>query len=221
MKNRLVTLAILLIALPISLFGETLRFVYIAHDVDTPVDQLVQKIEQYAEDLINPVSDVDDTEYVILYLSSSSNPIITIMKSGDTDSDNLEQLVGELYERNFHQVETDFDAEKIIDLLDKHDFLDQTGKFAMKSVKFDFYVTTSFWTMHQNESLIAKLFYVLDAKRFCDTSGEEYERGFSYSVYFPTKDAHAECVENNNSVFGEWNIDNIDNLVKSMIYQEY
>ena len=215
--NKLISCLAAIVLAAFALQARTMRIVYIAHDVDTPVEQLVHKIENYYENLEDEADDEESVDQTILYLSSGSNPVIANMKSGNRDDDQFNRIVSELYERNFHDVDTDIDIEKVIDLLGESDFLSPSGQLDVSQLKFEFYVTPSFWTMRQNEKFIASLFYLLGLERFCDQASPEYTRSVTYTTFFPAIADMRRCVGEEGKPFGIENANNINNIVSDFI----
>ena len=215
--NKLITCALALFLAIMTTQARTLRVVYIAHDVDTPVEQLVKKIENYYENLEDEAYDEESIDQTILYLSSGSNPVIANMKSGSRDDEQFNRIISELYERNFHDVDTDVDIDNVIDLLDKSDFLSPAGQLDVSQLKFEFYITPSFWTMRQNEKFIASLYYILGLQRFCNSNSPEYTRSVSFTTFFPTIPDMRQCVGEEGKPFGIENVNNINNIVSDFI----
>ena len=213
--NKLLTCLAAFLLTAVAMQARTLRFVYIAHDVDTPIEMLVQKIEGYFEDLEDEADDEESVQQTIIYLSSGSNPIIANMKSGQRDDDNFNRVITELYERNFHDVDTEVDMNRVIELLSENDFLSSTGGLDMSQLKFEFFVTPTFWSMRQNESFIASLFYTLGIDKFYDTNSPEYTRSVTYKTFFPSVDDMRKCLGSEGKPFGNKNVNNINHLLSS------
>lgn len=206
---------VFIIALAAGLMqARSLRLVYIAHDVNTPVEQLVSKIEGYYENL-EDYADEGDKDRTILYLSSGSNPIIANMESGNRDEENYRRVIRELYERNFHDVDTEVDMEKILELLNEYDFLTPEGRLDMSQLKFEFFVTPTYWSMKQNESFIAPLFYALGLERLCDPSSPDYNRGVTFRIFFPSIEELRRSIGTDGMPFGAKNPGNINNILQS------
>lgn len=204
-----------LLVVSVAMQARTLRFVYIAHDVTTPVEPLVEKLEGYFDQLEDEADDETSVDRTILYLSSGSNPFIVNMESGNRDDDNFNTLVSELYERNFHDVDAENDVEKIIELLSDNDFMTEDNRLAVSNLKFEFYVTPTFWTMGQNQSLIMPLFHTLEIDRFYDEKSPEYNRGVTFKIFLPSVDAVNNCMGPDGEPFGKANVDGINQLLST------
>lgn len=215
MNKIIAGLTALLLASTVALQARTLRLVYIAHDVNTPIETLVQKVERYYEELEDEAEDENSRRQTILYLSSGSKPIVVNMSSGQRDDDQFNRLVSELYERNYHDVDTEVDVEKIVNLLSDDEFLSSSGTLDVQQLRFEFFVTPIFWEQGHNEKLIATLFYSLGLERFFDPKSPEYNREVSFKTYFPTIEDMRKCVGTEGKPFGNENVNNINNLLSA------
>lgn len=194
----------------VSAHSRNLKVVYIAHDVETPVSRLMDKIEAYHDEI---GADEDDAgNRTILYMSSGSNPIIADMRSGDTDESNYERIMRE-FERNYHDVNGEYDAQRIIELFDKVDFCSPSGELTVQDFTFEFYVTPEFWQANNNEKLISALFFSLGLDRYADPKHPMYTNDMSYTVHFPNMDNVRAAKGQDTRPFGVHNVNNINGLI--------
>lgn len=190
--------------------GRNLKVVYIAHSVETPVGQLMTKLEEYHDEI---GADEDDAgNRTILYMSSGSNPIIADMRSGDTDEGNYERIMRE-FERNYHDVNGEYDTQRMIELFDGADFCTASGSLGVDDLTFEFYVTPEFWQANNNEKLISALFFSLDLARYADPYSPLRTGDMTYSVHFPNMENVRAAKGDDNKPFGAHNVDNINNLI--------
>lgn len=211
-------LLIILAALTISVRAKSMKFVYIGHDVNSPVERLVEKIEGYMEVVEDSDSDDEEATQVILYLSSGSNPLVANMRPGKNDKENFDKIVSELYERNYHEVDVETDIYEILDLFSKNDFLDASGSLKVSALDFEFYVTPAFWSLEQNESLIATLFHTLSINKFYDPTSPLYDPMVSFKIFLPSVDELRQCIGTEESPklrFGIKNLSQINTLLKT------
>lgn len=108
--KRFCLLLSLLAVVTVSLRARSMQFVYIGHDVNTPVEKLVEKLEGYMETVEDSDADDEDAPQIIVYLSSGTNPLIANMRAGNTDKENFNRIISELYERNYHEVDVETDV---------------------------------------------------------------------------------------------------------------
>lgn len=202
---------IICLALAATAYGRNVKLIYVAHDVDTPIDQLMEKIEKAHDDLDD---DPETGDRIIVYMSSGTSPIIADMRSGDRDEENYERVMHE-FERNYHDTNPEYDAEKIIEFFnDDNDFLTATGALGVNDLAFEFYVTPSFWTNGYNNTLISALFYALGLEKFVNPASPLYTRDVSYTVFLPNSEDQMKCLGENYTPFGDHNPDNINSYMK-------
>lgn len=194
----------------VSVNARNVKFIYIAHDVESPVEKLMKKIERYHDDL-----DPDDTESndrTIVYISSGDNPIIADMRSGNLDEDNYERVMHE-FERNYHDVDAEVDIDKVIELFSEDDFLDASGRLDVNDITFEFYVTPIYWVNNQHQKFIASLYYAFGLDKFNNPKSPFFTRDMSFTVYLPTLEDMRKCKGAEGKPFGELNINNINEFV--------
>ena len=163
MKKILLYLIVGLLALPLSAQNndnrkeKSFRFVYIAHDVNTPVARLIERLRANRNDAM------EGGEDVVFYLASGSNPVIVEYNVGeDNQSDFDEVLLAELNERNSHDVDPETDVAAIFDLLNNLNIVDENKRLNYMSAKFNFYVNPKFWTLKNNEAILVPIFFAFD-----------------------------------------------------------
>ena len=180
------------------------RFVYIAHDVSTPVDRLANELRTKYREAIQ----YDDV--VVFYLSNGYESIVVNVNTptGDNRDDFEKQLMSELQEYNSHDVEAEVDVNKILETLAKNDFSDGAGQLRYASVNLDFYIGSMFWTLGNNESILAELYWSIDVPSF---KGKE----FAFNVFRNTEDVlnYPEGMP-----FGKRNVDDINKNVMVFDY---
>lgn len=136
---------------------KSFRFVYIAHDVNTPVSRLVERLRANRNDAM------EGGEDVVFYLASGSNPIIVQYNVGENNKSDFDDLLlAELNERNSHDVDPETDLNTIFELLNNLNIVDQNKRLNYMSAKFNFYVNPKFWTLKNNESILVPLFFAFD-----------------------------------------------------------
>lgn len=178
------------------------RFVYIAHDSETPVTRLIQRLQDYRNDAMAGYEDL------IIYLSSGSNPIVIIINENQNDNQAFnEVLVTELNERVSHDVDPLVDLASILDVINKNEFLqktvDDTPVLKYESASFDFFVNPKFWILKNNESIISPLFEILNIKNI---KGGRVD----FKLYESKEDRLPD-----GDLFGEKNIESINEFIKT------
>ena len=207
----LVALASLLTVMPVKAqdFSKiNLHFIYIDHETSTPVNKLCQRLRTVRDDVI----EVNDA--LIIYLSDGPFSPVSLTnlqdKSGrNRDSeDSYTNIIAALQDFNSHSTVARDDRKNIIKLFDEFNFVDESGELRYNSVVIDFYVGASFWSLGNNEKIIAHLFTALEAAKFPKVK-------FSFNVYKP-KDERLKHEEG--KPFGDKNIDGINSKLRIFEY---
>lgn len=133
------------------------RFVYIAHDFNTPVGRLAERLKTFRNYAL------EDGEDVVFYMASGSNPIVVECGVGKNNIEDFENvLLPELNEKNSHDVDPETDLEVITEILNNIDFAGYDKKINYNTVKFNFFVSPRFWTLKNNEAIIVPIFFTYD-----------------------------------------------------------
>ena len=185
-----------------------LHFVYIDHEPSTPVNRLCERIRTLRDDAI----EVDDA--LIIYLADGHQSLLSFTNLGDKSkkgrdkNDAFINIIAALQDAISHDVIAKDDRKNILKLFDEYNFVDNTGKFLFNTLTMDFYVGADFWTLGNNEKVIARLFSVLDASSF---SKEQ----FVFNVFKPKGEKlnYPEGLP-----FGDNNIDEINSKLSIFEY---
>lgn len=210
-KTLLIVLFVLAYIINLSaqetLASKNYTFIYIAHDVTTPIDRLSEKLrEAYREA-------VQYENVAIFYMSNGSDPIIVkVLPNGDDNRDDFEKvLMTELQEMNSHDVDSEIDAEAIVDLLSETDFANYDRiNYAYALVNLDFYIGSMFWTLGNNENIISRVYFALDINKF------KYQN-LAFNVYCNEEDFSSLNYEEGKP-FGEKNLSSINNDITILPY---
>lgn len=188
--------------------SKNLHFVYIAHEVTTPITELCEKIQTLHDD----ATEVDDA--LIVYLSDGSTSLTSFTnlkdnegKGRDTDNAFLE-VIAALEDANSHDVIATDDVTNIQNLFKEYNFVSESGAITYASVIFDFYIGNNFWTLGNNEKVIAHLYECFSLYKM--------PRGqFTLNIYKPKTD-HLKYPEG--KPFGDNNIEGINEKVRILEY---
>lgn len=164
MKNIIILLTCLLVTSQLWAQDTTqkeLSFLYIAHDENTDTQSLVQILkEQYENTVYYP-----DIRATIFYLANGNDPIIVNVNTPNDNRKEFNNLIASLQSQISHDVNADSDVENIMNLLNDNDIITDDGKFVYQSVIWTYYINSTFWKLGNNESIIAKLYFILDMER--------------------------------------------------------
>jgi len=135
-----------------------LKFIYIAHTMSTPINELTQdlkELQKYAKNYKDPI---------IFYLANVHDPIIACYNvcGKERDDENFSTIIGELQSRNYHNVDVQSDVTKIVSLMEQANLQDSDGQYQYSHLYWRFYVTQEYWELLYNERIIAKSICILD-----------------------------------------------------------
>ena len=169
-------------------------FVYIAHDSDTPVGKLSEKIKDMGKDA---------RRYhhpTIFYLSNDESPYVVAYNIEVSNSVSEDDLLSQLAVKLYHPINASFDYEYIRTHF-KDLVLGSGSNRTFESINWSFYTTESFWKMGFNESLIASIYWTFSIKNYQD-------RHLNYNVWYSSTSGFA---PNSEQPFGVHNLDGINN----------
>lgn len=161
MKRLIYILFAVFMSLSASAQTKSLEFYYIAHDRTTPVSVLCNRLEQVYETALS----YDDCA-VIFYLPNYDEPIVVKMNLEGDNRDDFKTIISELRLKPAHEIFPDVDYPAIVDLINRHDFIDDEGNPTYSSVLFCWYVNPDFWQFNYNEELIASLYFNLELDKY-------------------------------------------------------
>lgn len=185
-----------------------LHFVYIDHETTTPVNRLCQRLRTLRDDAL----EVEDA--LIVYLSDGAQSPVSITNLKDESghnrdaNDSFTTIIAALQDYNSHSVVATMDRTNILNLFDEFSFVDANGKLRFNSVIMDFYVGSGFWSLNNNEKVIAHIFTVLDVAKYP-------KEKLSFNLY-KAKEDNFHFTED--MPFGDNNIDGINSKLKIFEY---
>lgn len=140
--------------------SQTLDFYYICLDRKTSVQRLTRKLESEYNKLV----EYDNAG--IFYLANNKTPKIVCVNLANVDKEqddsNFNALIGDLQSSTSHNIEVRFDIDSIMSLFERFPFLSEDEELLYKSVNWNFFVTSLFWSQRYHETLIAPLFWTMD-----------------------------------------------------------
>ena len=87
--------------------------------------------------------------------------IVKINMPGDNYKD-FDRLVSAIQRQPANLVLASYDVERIHKLFDENDLIDENGKGIYRSVDWLYYINPSFWSMKNNEFVIARLYFTME-----------------------------------------------------------
>ena len=163
MRKLLYAILLVMASLPGFAQSQSLEFYYIAHDRTTPINELCNRLESVYETAMS----YEDFA-VIFYLPNYDEPKIVKMNLPGDNRDEFKEIISELRLKSSHEIFADVDYASILDLINRHDFIDENGGRTYTSVLFCWYVNPDFWQFLYNEKLIASLYFTLELSKYPD-----------------------------------------------------
>lgn len=213
----------LLLLLSSSLFSDsilfaqkkikTFEFIYVAHNMDTPITTLINKLHDLYYTKVSEY-EAKEVDACIFYLAKGHTPkIVTVNLGADENLPNnnrekIEEWLSELNKPDY-RVEPYSDVDSIIKIFNQYDFLNETGHLKYEKIKFNFYVDNEFWEGGYNESLIARLYWILGLDRFKDNFEFEWRVWCSEKLH--------KKLEDEEFYFGETNWGDINNDFRPLL----
>jgi len=162
--KRLILIFILgIVALTGFAQRQSFEFYYIAHDRTTPVGDLCRRLEE----IYDMARSYDDLATVFYFPNYDKPKIVKINLPGDNRSE-FEEIISELRIKDSHEIYADLDYENILNIVNEHDFIDESGSRTYTSVLFCWYVNPDFWRFGYNEKLIASIYFSLELNKYLD-----------------------------------------------------
>lgn len=144
---------------------ENLEINYFAHD-------------HYNGAFLNVIDDIfntkayDSNSHTYLYMANASEPSVLLCDSNNYKG--LEDFKTMLNGQLSHNVWAEVDIAKIIELVSKDDFIDNSAKPRYQYFTLNFYLTPSFFTYGYAETLISRLYWDLDLANHKNASVKVY-----------------------------------------------
>jgi hypothetical protein len=188
------------------------QFVYIDHEVNTPVNQLCKKLKELYDDAY------ETGDVLIIYLStglpSEGNCMLSLTnlkdateKKQDTE-EAFDKIIGALQNSNYHSVNPKADVYNILKLFDTYNYQNDNGMLTYKNVKLSFYVGSRFWTLGYEYSILSYLYALLDVANMPQSS-------FSFNIMTSLADMPK---FEKGKPFGELNLQNINDRITISLY---
>lgn len=149
-----------------SLYAQSqqeLRFVYIAHDEETPTNRLCERLKT----IYNDALELPENFAAIFYLANNSQPIIVKVNTKDDNPQDFPHLIHALQNSRYHDADPRVDVDKIIEILsiEQNDIITETGQPRYAAVEWAYYVNSTFWRLGLNESIIANLYWIFEMEQ--------------------------------------------------------
>lgn len=188
--------------------SRNLQFVYIDHEVTTPTNKLCQQLKSLRDDA-NETKDV-----LIIYLSTGISEqnygmvSLTNVEDPNSEENSTEEafnnIIAALQNTNYHSVDPKKDVANILRIFDWCNFLNDQRQLTFSNVTMDFYVSSNFWLLGYEHSIISHLYTDFDVESLPKAS-------FSFNVFKPRD---VELKHKEGTPFGTNNLQNINNNIR-------
>lgn len=143
---------------------KTFCFVYIAHQQLTAINPLVEYLDSRYERAVSTEDFV-----LVIYLANGSSPYMVEVNTESDNRDDYNDLVKELRGGRLHRIDDSYDLEALLALFERLDFVaPASDDLKYGAVDWHFHVTSDFWDKGYNESVIARLCFVMGVDRMTD-----------------------------------------------------
>lgn len=161
---------------------QSFSFVYIAqgNGEEMPIQEMERKLEtSWSAIQRGPV---------IFYLSRGMDTPMILKANMDEYADlekereKFDEMIASLREGIQYSVDGAHDKQRILELLQEHDFVNEKGIPRYVSTNFEFHVGQDFWDFGNNETVIASLFFELNISQYI-----KYGYDFHFNVFCPRR----------------------------------
>lgn len=179
---------------------QSFTFVYVVHDAETSVGKISTELRNYYKEAASG-------DRCIIYVPNMSSPLIAKLNvPGDTvnSKESFNNIIAELNDKTSHNINIKEDIKNILDIVEENEMINEDGTLAYRSVTFDMYVTSLFWSRKYNERFIAALYFALDIKNL---KAKKFK--INMNVYYSKNDK--KFIYNKNMPYGIKNLNSINN----------
>lgn len=156
-----------------------LRIVFIDHEPSLPTNDIIRYIRKLR------TSALENNNCLIIYMPNNQDPLISLVNlkdpNGNNDSQEAFDRMCEALNLPSHNKEPWFDRRSIINLFSDFDIIGKDGDLQFAAVRMEFYLTSEFWKLGYNETIVAPIFFALNGN-------ELLKKEFNFDVYINPED---------------------------------
>lgn len=152
-----------------------LRIMFIDHEPSMPVKDVIAYIRRQ-----RALARENDNS-LIIYMPNNQNPFVSLTNipdpynSGD-DTQEAFDAICEALNLPSHTKEPWYDRSTLVKMFTNYGIMDDKGNLQFAAVRMEFYLSSEFWKLGYNESIIAPLFFAIDGANLL-------KKEFSFDVY--------------------------------------
>lgn len=178
-----------------------LRIVFIDHEPSLPTNRVIAHIRKMRAQAL------ENDNSIIFYMPNNQNPFLALVNVKDPDGENDTQeafdRLCEALNLPSHNKEPWYDRKSMVNLFSDYNIVDDEKNLMFAAVRMEFYLTSEFWKLGYNESILAPLFFAIDGKTLL-------QHDFNFDVYVSEEDK-PEYSEG--KPFGDINLGDINNYI--------
>ena len=171
-------IAILFVATPLMAQDakKKLNFIYITHSDKTQTGRLIVRLREEFNRALRM------KEPTIFYLTNGRTPLVVQVNTSNDNRKDFGEIVYQLQSMRAHSVNPQTDIRTIMSLVEELRIDNESGAPLYSKINWEYYVNSSFWQAGYNESIIAKLYWILDMQQW------EKSNYMTMRIYYGEKD---------------------------------
>ena len=184
-----------------------LRILFIDHEPSMPVKDVIAYIRRQR------AMARENNNSLIIYMPNNQEPFISLTNVQDPynngdDTQEAFDAICEAMNLPSHNKEPWYDRNKLVQMFSDYNILDKNGDLLYATVRMEFYLTTEFWKLGYNESIIAPLFFAIDGDSLL-------KKEFNFDVYVTNVD---KLEYDPKAPFGRKNLGGINQIISIYDY---
>lgn len=179
---------------------KNLRIIFIDHEPSLPTNRVIAHIRKLRAQAL------ENGHSVVFYMPNNQNPFIALVNMNPEDENDSQEAFDRLCEalnQPSHNKEAWFDRKTLVEMFSDYNILDDDKNLQFASVRMEFYLTSEFWKLGYNESILAPVFFAIDGATLL-------KMDFNFDVYVNDEDRPA---YDEGKPFGNINLGNINNYI--------
>lgn len=157
-----------------------LRVLFIDHEPSTPSSQIIAYIRKMRTQAL------ENDNALIIYMPNDQNPFVSLVNikdpKGERDTQEAFNHICEALNLPSHNKDPWHDRQALLNLvLEEFPIVNAQRELTFSSVRMEFYLTSEFWTLSYNESILAPVYFALNVP-------ELLKKEFNFDVYYNPED---------------------------------
>lgn len=184
-----------------------LRVIFIDHEPSLPVRDVISYIRKQR------AMAKENANSLIIYMPNDQTPFISLTNvrnpyDNDDDTQEAFDAICEALNQASHNKEPWYDRNALVKLFSDYGIMDDSGDLLFSAVRMEFFLTSEFWNLGYNESIIAPVFFAIDGANLL-------KKNFNFDVYVNPNDKPK---YDEKAPFGKNNLGGINQLINLYDY---